>query len=192
MGSFQILDMLSLYAQQIEDGVENPSPSLRDIMHWHLTANHYPRVDPMFSQPCLDAVNAVCNGHDPESTLIDLPNESMYEVFPQPVTAEALILAFNLEVFIDQLSTLDQIESDDGLVQIPAVTSKHSVNLVDNRVMTISLTDEGIIFDVYGRGDNDPFTREMTYDEWADWVQVTDPRNSDALSIEDMGDLRDE
>jgi hypothetical protein len=184
--------MLSLYLQQVEEGVKDPSPSLRDIMHWHLTANHYPRVDAMFSQPCLDAVNAVCNGHDPESTLIDLPNESMYEKFPQPVTAEALILAFNLEVFIDSLSTADQVECDDELIQIPAVSSKHEVNLMDNRTMTISLTDDGIIFDVYGRGDDDPFTRGMTYEEWADWVQVTDPRNSETLSHEERKDLRDD
>lgn len=192
MGSMQIYEMLSMYSEQIEDGVENPSPNLRDIMHWHLTANHYPPADPVFVQPCLDAIKALREGHDPETTLIDLPNESMYEVFPKPVSAEALIVAFNLEAFIDHLLTLDKTEADNGLIQIPAVTSKHLVNLVDNRVMTVSLTDEGIIFDVYGRGDNDPFTRGMTYEEWADWVQVTDPRNSDALSIKDMEDLRDE
>lgn len=192
MGSMQIYEMLSMYSEQIEDGVENPSPNLRDIMHWHLTANHYPPVDPSFVQPCLDTIKALREGHDVETTLIDLPHESMYEVFPKPVSALALIEAFNLHPFIDHLLTLNNTEAENVLVQIPAVTSKHSVNLVDNRVMTVSLTDEGIIFDVYGRGDNDPFTRGMTYDEWADWVQVTDPRNSDALSIEDMKDLRDE
>lgn len=191
MGSFQIYDMLAMYSEQVEDGVENPSPSLHDIMHWHLTANHYPPVDTAFVQPCLDTIKVIREGHDAETTLIDLPHESMYEVFPKPVSAISLIEAFNLHPFIDHLLTLDDSDKN-GLVQIPAVSSKHVVNLVDNRVMTVSLTAEGIVFDVYGLGDNDPFTREMTYDEWADWVQVTDPRNNETLTLEDMKDLRDE
>lgn len=192
MGSTQIYEMLAMYSEQIEDGVENPSPNLRDIMHWHLTANHYPPVDPVFVQPCLDAIKAIREGHDADTTLVDLPKESLYEIFPKPVNVTSLIEAFNLDPFVDHLLTLNSTEAENGLIQIPAVTSKHLVNLVDNRVMTVSLTDEGIIFDVYGRGDNDPFTRGMTYEEWADWVQVTDPRNNDALSIGDMEDLRDE
>lgn len=190
MGSFQIYEMLSMYSEQVENGVENPSPSLHDIMHWHLTANHYPPIDPMFSQPCLDAIKAVREGHDPETTLIDLPNESLYEIFPKPVSATTLITAFNLEAFIDHLLTLN--DSDNELVQIPAVTSMHTINLVDGRVLIVDLTADGIIFNLYGRGDNDPFTRRMTYEEWADWVQVTDPRNNEVLSAEEMKDLRDE
>ena len=184
MGAMQIYSMLGEYYTWLENGELNEPPmTLEDIMQWHLTANHYPRVDPVFVKPCIDAITLISKGNDPETTLIELPNETLYEVFPAPVTAGTLCDVFNLQPFLDFHHEWHHDPAE--LTQIPQVTSKHVINLIDNRVMTITLTDEGIVLDVYGRGDNDPFTRGMTYDEWADWVEDTDPKNGEELSVRD-------
>jgi len=198
MGAMQIYSMLGEYYAWLENGELNEPPmTLEDIMEWHLTSNHYPRVDRVFVKPCIDAITLIFEGNDPETTLIELPNETLYDVFPAPVTARTLCDAFNLEAFLEfhhdwhnvpnartSVRHQDPHESH-GMTQVPQCTSRHLINLIDGRIMTITLTDEGIVFDVYERGDNDPFTRAMTYDEWANWVEDTDPKNGGELPMKD-------
>jgi hypothetical protein len=50
----------------------------------------------------------------------------------------------------------------------------HGVNitLTDGRLMSIIMTDEGIIWDMYdNEDDTDPHTMGMLYDEWADFIE---------------------
>ncbi len=56
--------------------------------------------------------------------------------------------------------------------------SRTEVDLGESRHMTISITDEGIIMDVFGPPDeelNDLHlgTVGMTFDEWAEWIVWT-------------------
>ena len=59
--------------------------------------------------------------------------------------------------------------------------SRTEIDLGDGRLMTITITHEGIIMDVYLRGftpetDTLEGTVGMMFDEWADWVGGLMPR----------------
>lgn len=97
MGLISLLGMLDTYWS--EDTM-NPDFSMYDIMHWHLTSNHYPPADPAFVIPCLNAVDAMLDGRG-EDTLISLPDEFVREG-KTSVPAGALIEIFNLEGFLIQ------------------------------------------------------------------------------------------
>ena len=58
-----------------------------------------------------------------------------------------------------------------------ATDSRTEIDLRDGLYMTVNITGEGVIMDVYLRGftpDTDTHlgTAGMMYDEWADWVVI--------------------
>lgn len=110
------MTMLGEYYYSLEIG-EEPSPTLEEIMHWHLTYNHYPAADPTWIPICLEVVDKLRNQDGKWDDTIEIPRpyyipESQWK--PENFTYEAVVEAFHLDhFFIDYSEPMEIIQMAD-------------------------------------------------------------------------------
>lgn len=81
------------FAEQVSEG----NIDLRAALHWHLTANHFPAIDPVWIDVAIEAIEVANHGF--EETVLDRPDGFNGE--KQYITAIEVIEGLHLESFID-------------------------------------------------------------------------------------------
>lgn len=90
MGNTQAFE----FAELVSQGDVN----LRVALHWHLTANHFPAIDPVWVNVAVEAIEAANGGF--YDTILDRPVDYIRGGLAT-ITVEEVIEGLHLEAFTD-------------------------------------------------------------------------------------------
>lgn len=85
--------MGNLNAVEFAESVRNNEVQLDQALNWHITANHYPPVNPVFIPTCKKAIELANQGNWDE--VIVMPNK-------REKTVSEIIRGLHLEAFLEQ------------------------------------------------------------------------------------------